>query len=581
MPDERRQLGVLYRDFLSRMVDLELISPGGEMDKLLGQLVAILAALSLVFAVMMAPRYFTSTLPRAVLMERAWGDEEFLIATTMAIAGLFAVLAWNVVLPDRRESLVLAVLPVRPRTVALAKVAAIATALGIATLAVNIFTGLAFPFVAAPAEAGMLGVARVFAAYWIAQMLAGAMVWGGLLAVQGVLAATLSCRLFPRISNGVQLAAFFGTLGAYFLQPPFSTAGFRNWAPSYWFFGLFQTLSGTAVPQFRNWAARAGWGLAAVFAVAAVSFGCSYGRHLRRMVEQSDISPSGARTASRLAAWAAGKMLRRPIDRAIVLFTARGLARSREHRLLVAAYAGVGLAIALAYAKDLLYHSGARWDRPNLPLLAASLALVFFAVVGTRAVFTLPIAPRGNWIFRITAVHSPAAYFAAARKALFAVSVWPSMAVFAVGFAAIWPPGAALRHVLLLATAACLVAEIALHRFVKLPFACSYLPGKANLNVKIGIYLILLLFLGDGATRVELWTLERDSRFAVLLGIVLAWTLWARRRTVTFAALPHHEVQFEDLPPQPLEIIDLHKDGTGTGERRYLDDGEAWRTLSE
>src|SRR5438034_291767 len=111
MPDERRQFRILYRDFLFRMVDLELLSARGEIRSLLVQFAAILAAFNLVVALLMVPRYGVSTMPQHKLIVAAWGDEEFLISTTMAIAGLFAVLSWNAVLPDRRDSLVLGLLP--------------------------------------------------------------------------------------------------------------------------------------------------------------------------------------------------------------------------------------------------------------------------------------------------------------------------------------------------------------------------------------------------------------------------------------------------------------------------------------
>ena len=148
MPDERRQFRILYRDFLSRMVDIEVLSARGDIQKLLAQFGALLAALSFVLSVIMVPRYVGSTLPAAQLRIAAWGDEEFLIGITIAVVGLFAVIAWNAVLPDRRDSLVLGPLPVRLRTIFLAKVAAVATALGVSIGAVNVFTGLTVPFIA-------------------------------------------------------------------------------------------------------------------------------------------------------------------------------------------------------------------------------------------------------------------------------------------------------------------------------------------------------------------------------------------------------------------------------------------------
>src|ERR1035438_4773449 len=146
MPLERSQFAVLFRDSLSRIVDLELLSTAGEMRTLLVQFVALLAAFSFVCAITLLPRYGTSMLPRSALLVYAWNDEEFLIATTIAVTGLFTLVAWNVVLPDRRDCFVLGLLPIRIRTMMLARLAAIGSGLGLTILAVNLFTGLGYPF---------------------------------------------------------------------------------------------------------------------------------------------------------------------------------------------------------------------------------------------------------------------------------------------------------------------------------------------------------------------------------------------------------------------------------------------------
>ncbi len=199
MSDERKQFRVLYRDFLVRMVDLEILSANGDIGKLLVQFTALLAAFSLTFAMGTVSKYVTSTLPHAALAMHVYTEEEFLIAATMAIAGLFSVLAWNTVLPTRRDCLVLGVLPVRVRTIFGAKVAAMATALAICVTAINIFTGLYLPFIATPERAGALDTVRTFGAYWLALFAAGALVCGGLLALQGLAAQLLTYRLFLRV----------------------------------------------------------------------------------------------------------------------------------------------------------------------------------------------------------------------------------------------------------------------------------------------------------------------------------------------------------------------------------------------
>ena len=117
MPDERKQFRALYRDFLFRLLDLEILSANGDFSKVLIQFTSMLAAFSLTFAMFTVSKYVGSSLPHTQIAKLARPEEEFLIAATMAIAGLFSVLAWNSVLPTRRDCLVLGVLPVRVRTI--------------------------------------------------------------------------------------------------------------------------------------------------------------------------------------------------------------------------------------------------------------------------------------------------------------------------------------------------------------------------------------------------------------------------------------------------------------------------------
>ena len=319
---------------------------------------------------------------------------------------------------------------------------------------------------------------------------AGLFVFCVFLTAQGVASQLLSYRLFLRASSFLQLAAFFLILGVYFLTPGLATVAklaapenqrLLDWLPSYWFLGLLQELNGGADPVFAPLAARAFRSLTIALPLAAIAYTLAWRRNVRRIVEQPDIAPADrSRPATRIGRWLA-KLLSTPLDRAIFLFTARTIARSRQHRLLLAVYGGIGLAIALAYAKSLLYgYSRQRWDELNTPLLAAGLVLLFFAIAGGRAVFAFPIAVRANWIFHSTAIHRPADYFAAARKSLFALTALPVWIVATVVYFSIWPAWAALGHCVVLVATGILLVEISLDGFRKIPFTCSYLPGKAN-----------------------------------------------------------------------------------------------------
>src|SRR5258706_1961466 len=98
---------MLYRDFLFRVVELDVLTAGSEIQNLLVQSAATLAAFSFVIVVLLVPRYANSRLTPSALRIAAWGDQEFLFGTTIAVVGLFSILAWNALLPDRPDSLVL------------------------------------------------------------------------------------------------------------------------------------------------------------------------------------------------------------------------------------------------------------------------------------------------------------------------------------------------------------------------------------------------------------------------------------------------------------------------------------------
>ena len=254
------------------------------------------------------------------------------------------------------------------------------------------------------------------------------------------------------------------------------------------------------------------------------------------------------------------------MDRAIVFFTARTIARSRQHRLFLAAYAGIGLAVAFSYARDLLYgpsepyalRLGTHWNQPNVPLLMGGLVMLCFAVVGARAIFSLPIELRANWVFQLTAVHAPAVYFSAVRKALFAVTVLPVWLAGAAAYFLIWPARPAAQHMLTLSLAAVLFVHVALYQFRKIPFACSYLPGKSNLHVRLAIYGGLLIVVAGISVQAEYFAMPSPWRFAAFCFVLAlaaagAWRHWSR-----FAASPYNWIQFEELPQADIEALDLH-----------------------
>lgn len=142
---EKRQFRTLFRLFLFRLVDVELLSSHaqGDSQRLLGQLAAMLIFVSVLLTFPALSAAGISEPLRQLLL--AWSIQHFLIATTMLAVGIFAVLSWESTFPDKRDAMVLRALPVKARTIFLSKVAASAAALGLTVAALHALPGLAWP----------------------------------------------------------------------------------------------------------------------------------------------------------------------------------------------------------------------------------------------------------------------------------------------------------------------------------------------------------------------------------------------------------------------------------------------------
>ena len=230
---------------------------------------------------------------------------------------------------------------------------------------------------------------------------------------------------------------------------------------------------------FAPLAARAWRGMAVIACVSGGVLLVSYFRTLRKLVEEPDIVP-----ASRQLGWL--PRVGQAAQNAVLLFVVRTLLRSRQHRLIVSFYLGAGGAAALAYMRLALGDGGIvrrmRAADGRVIVLSASILLMCVAVAGIRVVFAMPISPAANWVFRMTELSVVRTYVGAVRRTLLLISVIPLWVITAVALLSLWPTGFAAKHLVALSLFGGCLVELSLLGFHKVPFTCSYLPGKGNVH---------------------------------------------------------------------------------------------------
>jgi hypothetical protein len=556
------QFHVLYREFLFRIFDVELLSADamGDANRLLGRFAALLVCISL-FLGMTALEFLGNGAPPARLLN-LWKFEHFLVSTTMLVVGLFGVLSWDSIFPDRRDVLVLLPLPIRLSVMFTAKVAATGTALVMAVGLLQSAAGLIWPFALAT-QPGLAAVLRSVLAYWLTLLSAGAFTFCCVLDLQGIAAQILPRRLFLRLGSWLQLAAFSTIVSIYILQPltpekrhldAAVRGSLLSWSPSYWFLGLFQQLNGSAA--LAPLARRAWTGLAIALTAAAVAYVLCYLRTLRKIVEEPDIFQVPGRGGQLPEIGSA-------LQSALLHFSIRSLLRSRLHRLVLAFYYGMGFAFLVILLKRSVQPAGATtsiWAQTSAVLPAASAVIMVFAAVGTRVVFSLPVDLRGNWIFRVTPLGRVRDCVVANRRSLLLLATAPVWVVStALCFAAFpWP--VAIRHAVLLAGAAFVLVEVCLLGPQKIPFTCSYLPGKSQVHIAVLATAYMSWVIGPNLRSV-LGLVENLAAFgAAVLSMTFLWG-GARWANVSAAKSGQAQIRFEEEEQPAVQPLKLTFDG--------------------
>jgi hypothetical protein len=565
--ERRQQFRELSRLFFRRFIENDLISVDGDTRATLVGVLSLLIAPGGFFPLLEYVQFSSYPLGFTTWMVRdqaALPDKTLHIALSMTILGLMTVFEWDAMLPDRRDVAVLRPLPVGVGTMFAARIFALLRFWLILTAAVGAAPSVLFPIaVVQHAPAGVLP--RYIVAHAITLVAANLFVFLTSIAFQGLLLAVLGGSRFRRLAPYAQfvlvvliLSLFFLSIGLVWgVNPDETPTMWIDSLPAFWFLGIEQLLLGFSQPMFDHLVSHSGPALLITALAASVAYAVSYRRSVSSSFEASDVAPAASgRIAPLLVAIANRLLVRKPAQRASFYFIWQTVLRSRTHRLLVAAFGGFGVALVFQGVTAAIAAGHPDWWRnTDGPLLVAPIILPLFLVTGFRYASTIPSDLGANWIFRL-GCDTPEAYLDGARKAVLLLSIVPLVALLLPVFVVAWGWQLAILHVAYGVVLAWLLVEAQMAGLEKLPFTCSYVPGKANLKSWWTFYVIAYLAYVSFFSWLGLVLLAAPSRFAWLLLAAVAARLAIHLYRRRHLALNFH-LSFDERPEPAVRTLGL------------------------
>lgn len=526
------QLDALIRHFFGRFFDNEFVARNTEIHVTVTKMLALLAAPGVILPWLRYTTYLAlDKMPPAMRDRMLWSDRCLYLSFSMLVMGAVTVLEWDALFPDRRDYATLMPLPIHSRTIFIGKIAALALFLVAFTASVNVVSTVMFPAVSY--RGPVLGLVRTMAAHGISILASSAFAFLFLVALEGALLNILSVRWFRKISAYVQGAMVFVLLWLFFLFPNISSAVAQLKAqnsavlyafPPAWFLGLNEVLIGSRDAVFLALAHRAEMALGLAAIVSGFSYTAAYRRHVRRTLESTEGGDSTRTAMHERIGKIADRIAPDPVERATVAFVGKTMARSAKHRIFLAAYAGVGFALAAQVMPAVKNRD--QWL--SLPLVVG-----FFLLSGMRFIFTIPSELPANWQFRVSDTDRQRPALNGTRTAMLWFGVVPLFVALSPFYFTWWPPGAALAHLAFSITISALLIEALTMELRKIPFTCSYPPGKANVTILWVGYWVGFLIYAFSMANLESWMVKKPVRlipFYLVVAAIFAGFEWWRRR---------------------------------------------------
>ena len=516
----------LVRHFLLRFFDSDLVtSPGQTALAVIGSSSMFLTWFPFVTGPLKDKYARLSALPSPEPYRWALrGDELWLIVMMMSVIGLLTVIKWQSLFPTLADYRAIGWLPVRAWQIFGAKLAALLTVATGAILLLNLVPALGFPMLAR-SRIAPLALALATSCYFIffALLALRGIFRRGAAMLQGMLAAGMLAALVLSFSIGPGLARFI-------IQ-----SQLQKYLPIAWFLAICDP-----DPALHARAQRAFGSLALAMITVLAAYTVSYRQHRKLMME----GLAAPRKQRRWVGTIFDRLVPDPHEQAIMVFLAKGIAGNGPHRMILMGYGGFGLAIWFAAAR----------------LLSVRACFVYwhvivsvFILIGLRHLFSIPVELKANWAFRIAEGAGREQW----RRAMdrFALC-FGALALLALPFPLEarllgWRVAASESALFAVFGLACYEAVFA--SWEKLPFTCSYLPGKTPMWLQAVRLLGLLTALELGSALLA--ACDHPVLYAIVFTALAG--IWVRSNIVRREAWRETRLRWEEAPEAAVHTLNL------------------------
>ena len=528
MSAPRGQRALLTRMFFGRMFESDLMPAGLPQVQLLIGVVAFLGAPSFAAPILMAKKYVWFAHDPVQLSAVAATDRTIAMLLAILAIGVVTLVIWEGIFPDKRDGRILGVLPISIATLVIARLSALTLVFGFFVAATALPAALSFGAMASAfnVPGGLEGTG---VAHFLATAGAEAVVFFGVVLLQCIILNTAGAAVAQRLAVVLQVAMVVGLFQLPLILPILTSPRIAAMAP-----------------------------LAAIVVSAAALglYAASYKRMLKLALEGT-----GRRNNRKpLFRWLV-PLLQRALPlgqpgRAVFAYTLRTVARSRQHRMLLAGWVGLALALILSSSVPFAIRNGwSAFARPTPAVLVGPLILAALTMTGLRMLFAIPAEIRANWAIRLRQPVPVSLAIDGAAAALVACGVVPAVLLALTSATLLWGVAVGLQHALFVAVLGVGLAEVLSIGLDKVPFTCTYMPGRGRLIKLWPLYLTLFSLYTLSMASLEA-ALLRKGGFATGVGILLVLAVIAavvrRRRASELPAL-----RFEEQPLDALTLVSL------------------------